>query len=68
MKSLDEVLKKNLSGLHYGNRILLPFEAHFLKIYIEKDLITDFSPSSKGAYINVTDDFTEIYFNEYEDL
>ena len=27
MKSIDEILNENGSGLHYGNRILLPFKA-----------------------------------------
>ena len=68
MKTLDEVLKNNLNGLHYGNRALLPFAANVLKINIENDLITDFGSSSKGAHININEDYTEIYFLEYDDL
>ena len=68
MKSLDQILSNNVLGLYYGNRVLLPFAAHILKINIENDLITDFGPSSKGASINETEDYTEIYFLEFDDL
>lgn len=68
MKSLDEVLKENLTGIYYGNRVLLPFHCHFLKIVIENDIITDFSKQHKGATIRETPDYTEIYFCDYPDL
>lgn len=65
MKSLDEILKNNISGMYYGNRVLLPFHFTALKIVIEKDIITDFSIREKGAYINEHPDYTEIYFIDY---
>ena len=68
MKSLDDVLKNNLNGKYYGNRVMLPFHCHILKIVIESDIITDFSIKDKGAYINENQDFTEIYFIDYPDL
>lgn len=68
MKSLDEVLKNNLKGIYYGNRILLPFQCHILKIVIENHIITDFSLANKGAYLNETPFYTEIYFLDYKDL
>jgi hypothetical protein len=68
MKSLDEVLKMSLSGMYYGNRVLLPFHCHILKIVIEKDIITDFSIRDKGAYINEVSEYTEIYFIDYPEL
>ncbi|MDZ7624485.1 MAG: hypothetical protein U5J96_08600 [Ignavibacteriaceae bacterium] len=52
MKSLDEILKNNISGMYYGNRVLLPFHFTALKIVIEEDIITDFSIREKGAYVN----------------
>lgn len=68
MKSLNEILKNKINGMYYGNRILLPFHCHILKIVIENDIITDFSINNKGSYINEDPDFTEIYFLDYPDL
>jgi hypothetical protein len=68
MKSLDEVLKMSLTGMYYGNRVLLPFHCHILKIVIEKDIITDFSIRDKGAFINEVQEYTEIYFIDYPEL
>lgn len=68
MKSLDEILNNNFSGMYYGNRVLLPFHFHVLKIVIENNIITDFSIRNKGAYINEYPEFTEIYFLDYPDI
>jgi len=68
MLSIQQVLKEKKSGLYYGNRILLPFSCHVLKMNIENDLITDFSPSFKGVHISENPDFMEIYFYDYKDL
>jgi len=68
MKKLSEVLEKNIQGLCYGNRVLLPFSGEILKIVIGHEIITDFSRSRHGARIRVTEDFTEIYFCDYENL
>ncbi|MBN1300437.1 MAG: hypothetical protein JW995_04405 [Melioribacteraceae bacterium] len=68
MKSLREVLDNKLTGLHYGNRILLPFGAHVLKAVVENDIVMDFSNAKKGAAYNITRDFTELYFYDYRDL
>lgn len=68
MKKLDEVLKNNLYGLHYGNRVLLPFQADILKAVIEHDIITDFSTKKAGANYKIFEDYTEIYFYDYENL
>ena len=68
MKTIKEVLDKKLSGLYFGNRVLLPFHCHILKLNIENDLITDFSPCCKGVYISENPDFMEIYFHDYKDL
>jgi hypothetical protein len=68
MMSISEVLKEKKSGLYFGNRVLLPFHCTIIKIVIEKDIITDFSIGAKGAYVNETPDFTEIYFVDYPDL
>lgn len=68
MKTLDEILKNEIKGLYYGNRVLLPFHSTVLKIVIEKDNIYDFSIREKGAFINHSPDYTEIYFVDYPDL
>ncbi|MFO7524551.1 MAG: hypothetical protein R6W68_03790 [Ignavibacteriaceae bacterium] len=68
MQTIDEVLKNNKNGMYYGNRVLLPFQCHILKIVIENDIITDFSIRNKGAYINEYPEFTEIYFLEYPEI
>lgn len=68
MKSIKEVLVEKKSGLYFGNRVLLPFTCHVLKLNIENDLITDFSPSCKGVHISDNPDFMEIYFYDYKDI
>jgi len=68
MKSISDVLKEKKYGLHFGNRVLLPFSCHILKLNIENDLITDFSPSCKGVHVSENSDFMEIYFYNYKDI
>jgi len=68
MHTLDEVIKDKINGLHYGNRILLPFKAVLLKVIIESDIITDFSKSSKGIHVVKHQEFMELYFLEYKRL
>lgn len=63
--TLDEVIKNKVNGLCYGNRIILPFKAHFLKVIIENDIITDFSSSSKGITIVEHEEYSDLYFLEY---
>lgn len=68
MNSVSEVLKNKVKGLHYGNRILLPFQVHILKVVVENDIIMDFSCSGRGAEYNINDEFTEIYFHDFKNL
>lgn len=68
MKTIDEVLKNKLHGLYYGNRLILPFHAHFLKVIVEDEIIIDFSSSSKGVIIEKDDEFTSLYFLDFKDL
>ncbi|HKI77030.1 MAG TPA: hypothetical protein VKA26_00660 [Ignavibacteriaceae bacterium] len=68
MNTIENALNKNLNGLCYGNRIILPFNCTFLKVIIEDDIITDFSPASKGIYVREKDDFTELYFLEINNV
>ena len=68
MNTIDEVLKNNINGLYYHNRVILPFTAHFLKIIVNADIITDFSPNSKGVFIREKEDFTDLYFKAYKEL
>ena len=68
MKTIKEVLKEKRNGLFYGNRMLLPFSCHILKLNIENDLITDFSPRHEGVHVSENPDFMEIYFYDYKNL
>lgn len=66
MKSINEVVESKVGGLFYGNRLLLPFKAHFLKVIIDNKIITDFSPATSGIFINEEDNFTDLYFIDYK--
>lgn len=68
MRTIDEVLKNNLHGLHYDNRIILPFRAEILKAIVENDIVTDFSSVNSGAHYKISDDFTDVYFYDYKNL
>lgn len=68
MNSINDVVENKINGLHYGNRLLLPFHAHILKIVIDDDIITDFSNNSKFVEISYRNNFMEIYFLKYKDL
>jgi hypothetical protein len=68
MKTFEEVIAKSNNGLHYGNRIILPFRAQLLKAIIENDIVTDFSGSQKGAKFYIHAEYTEIYFHDYKNL
>lgn len=68
MKTLHEVIQDKLYGLHYGNRIILPFKAYFLKVIVENDIVMNMGSRSADITVNETPDFTEIYFHQYKDL
>jgi hypothetical protein len=68
MNTIKEALDRKLNGLCYGNRVILPFEASFLKVIIEDDIITDFSASSKGIQVREDENYTDLYFLEIKDL
>ena len=68
MNTLDEIIKNKISGLCYGNRVLLPFKANLLKVVIESDIITDFSKASKSIQLVEHQDFLDLYFLEYKRL
>jgi hypothetical protein len=68
MSTLNDILKNNLHGMYYGNRVLLPVRIDILKAVIENDIITDFSSTKSGASYKIHDDFTEIYFYDYKVL
>lgn len=59
---------EKLEGLYYGNRIILPFHCIFLKVIVNRDIITDFSPKSKYVSISEEGNSTSLYFHEYENL
>jgi len=68
MSTIDEILKKKQNGLYYRRRIILPFNGHLVKVIIEDNILTDFSPSSKHIYVKEDKGFMSIYFKEYKDL
>lgn len=68
MKSIDEVLSGKMTGLHYGNRVILPFVGDLIKIIIENDIITDLGPASNGAFVKERDTHMDIYFHDYDSL
>ena len=68
MATLDDALKNKLTGLYYNNRVILPFHVHFIKVIVDTDIITDFSPTSKGIFIREKEDFTDVYFHDYKNL
>ena len=68
MKTLDDILKNKVNGLHYGNRILLPFVCDLFKAVVENDIVMDFSPTHKSAEYFKHEDYTEIYFYDFENL
>lgn len=68
MSTINEVLKKKKKGLYYRRRVILPFNGHLLKVIIEDNILTDFSPTSKHIYVKEDDGFMSIYFKEYKDL
>lgn len=62
------MFEKKLNGLYYGNRLILPFHCIFLKVVINKEIITDFSSASKFINIDEGSNYTNLYFHEYENI
>src|SRR5690606_18761649 len=58
--------KEKQTGLYFGNRLILPFHANFLKVIIDDEIIYDFSPGSKGIMIVEEKEFTNLYFLEHQ--
>lgn len=71
MNTLNEVIEKKLNGMHYGGKILLPFCAHVFHALIVKKAIMeggkDLEYTANFSY-KINEDFTEICFNNYDDL
>jgi hypothetical protein len=68
MKNIDDVLKEKLTGLHYRNRIIVPFTGYILKLIVDKEIITDFSVENGKVEIKEYPDFLEVYFTDFKDL
>lgn len=68
MRTLKEVLDYNIPGLHYGNRILLPFVADILKAVVDKEIIMDFATEQAEAHYTKHPEFTELYFCNFKNL
>lgn len=65
---IEDIIKAKSGALYYRNRLILPFQGTIMKIIIDDDVITDFSPSSKDVYITQADGYTDIYFKQFKDL
>lgn len=65
---IKEAVNQKAKGLYFSNRILLPFHAHFLKIVIDDESYTDYSPYSKQICISEESDFTNVYFREFKNI
>jgi hypothetical protein len=68
MFTINETVENQINGLFYGNRLLLPFKANYLKIILDDEIIIDFSPQAGLVHINETDSYTEIYFLKLKNL
>jgi hypothetical protein len=68
MYSIQEVVEKKINGIFYGNRLILPFKANYLKIILEDEIITDFSPQGGNVHINDSGSYTDMYFLKINDL
>jgi DUF2075 family protein len=68
MNSIKEVTEKNLNGIYYGNRLLLPFKANYIKVILEDEIITDFSPQGGKIHIDESGNYTDMYFLGRKDL
>lgn len=68
MSIISNLQNDKLMGLVYGNRIILPFECEILKIVIDTNILTDFSPANRDALCQSRHGFTDIYFLDYKDL
>lgn len=62
------MFEKKLKGLYYGNRLILPFHCNLLKVVVNRDNITDFSSTSKYMTIVEGNNYTDLYFREYENV
>lgn len=68
MRTIEQAKELKLNALHFGNRLILPFNVEILKIIIDTDIIVDFSSKKNGAEYRSRKDFTEIYFHDYKNL
>lgn len=68
MRTIEQAIKEKLNALHFGNRLILPFNIEILKIIIDADIIMDFSSKKRGAEYKSRKDFTEVYFYDYKNL
>lgn len=68
MKTLTESLATGVSGMFFGNRLMLPFHCELLKVIIEDDIITDFSRSATGVSVHFGDTYMDVYCMEYDNL
>ena len=66
--TIKSCLAEKKTGYLYGNRLILPFKGRFLKVVVEKDIITDFFFCLRGINIVEEDLYTSLYFLEYNSL
>ncbi|RPI66434.1 MAG: hypothetical protein EHM47_16650 [Ignavibacteriales bacterium] len=65
---IKDAVNQNVKGLYFNNRIILPFQAHFLKMIIDDEIYTDFSVSSKHLYLSEESNFTNIYIRDFRSI
>ena len=61
--TIKYALKNNRKGFHIGNRIILPFKCHLIKLIADSDIVTEFS-GSDDIQISQSPKNTSVYFTE----
>ena len=61
--TIKYALKNNRKGFHIGNRIILPFKCHLIKLIADSHIVTEFS-GSDDIKITQSPKNTSVYFTE----
>jgi len=65
---IEKAIENKKNGLWYGNRLILPFTAHILKIVFDDKILTDFSMNSDDVQIDNEEDHISVWFLSTDDL
>lgn len=72
VKMIEQLKKiengEKLKGLHYGNRLILPFRCHLLKVIVNGAVVTDLSSTKIGLEVIMHDNFMDVYFHGFDAL